>query len=56
MELSGDFSGRLALQEELKSLPFGAVWIPAASETAFPKASPWLDEIRRYETEVLSRR
>ena len=26
LELDGDFTGRLALMEEQKSLPFGAVW------------------------------
>lgn len=26
LELAGDYTGRLALMEELKSLPFGAVW------------------------------
>ena len=25
-EIEGDFSSRLALQEELKSMPFSAVW------------------------------
>ena len=26
MEVDGDYTGRLALLEELKGLPFGAVW------------------------------
>jgi len=26
LEVSGDFTSRLALLEELKGLPFGAVW------------------------------
>ena len=56
MELSGDFSGRLALQEELKSLPFGAVWDTCCERNGVPQGIAWLDEIRRYETEVLSRR
>jgi L-rhamnose isomerase len=26
METAGDYTGRLAMIEELKTLPFGAVW------------------------------
>ena len=56
MELSGDFTGRLALHEELESLPFGAVWDAWCERGGVPEGMAWLDEIRRYETEVLSRR
>ncbi len=56
MESSGDFTGRLALQEELRSLPFGAVWDACCERSGVPQGIAWLDEIRRYEAEVLSRR
>lgn len=56
MELSGDFTGRLALQEELKSLPFGIVWDAYCERSGVPEGIAWLDDIRRYESEVLSRR
>lgn len=56
MELSGDFTGRLALLEECKSLPFGAIWDTWCARSGVPQGMAWLDEIRRYENEVLSRR
>ncbi len=56
MELSGDFTARLVLQEELKSMPFGAVWDTYCERSGVPVGLAWLEEIRRYESEVLSRR
>ena len=56
MELSGDFTGRLALQEELKSMPFGSVWDSYCERRGVPQGLTWLDEIRLYESEVLSQR
>jgi L-rhamnose isomerase len=56
LELSGDFTGRLALQEELKSMPFGTVWDSYCERRGVPQGLTWLDEIRLYESEVLSQR
>lgn len=55
-EDSGDYTTRLALIEEAKSLPFGPVWDHYCLESSVPVGSDWLDEIRRYEREVLSAR
>jgi L-rhamnose isomerase len=55
-ELEGDFTSRLALQEELKSLPFGAVWEYYCLESNVPVASQWLTRVQQYEKEVLSLR
>ena len=55
-ELAGDFTTRLALQEEAKSLPFGAVWDYYCESKGVPVGEAWLAEVKRYETEVLSKR
>lgn len=55
-ELAGDFTTRLALQEEAKTLPFGAVWDYYCESQGVPVGEAWLAEVKRYETEVLSKR
>ena len=56
MELAGDFSGRLALLEELLTMPFGAVWDQYCLSQGVPEESAWLVEVRQYEREVLGQR
>ena len=56
LELAGDLTGRLALQEEACSLPMGAVWDYFCLKQAVPVGGAWLDDVRQYEREVLSRR
>ena len=56
MELAGDFTSRLAMLEELKTLPFGAVWDYYCTKSSVPAASAWIEKIKEYETEVLSLR
>jgi L-rhamnose isomerase len=55
-ELEGDHTTRLALQEESKSLPFGAVWDFYCDSKSVPVADRWLTAIKKYEKEVLSLR
>ena len=55
-ENAGDYTGRLALLEELKSLPFGAVWDYHCAQQAVPVGLSFMDEIRRYESRVLAAR
>lgn len=55
-EAASDYTGRLALLEESKTLPFGAVWDFYCLSHDLPIGSAWLDEVRRYEQQVLSRR
>jgi L-rhamnose isomerase len=55
-ERDGDFTSRLALLEELKTLPFGAVWDHYCLTSEVPVGAAWLDEVRTYEREVLSLR
>jgi L-rhamnose isomerase len=56
MEMSGDFTSRLATLEELKTLPFGAVWDYYCTKMEVPPAQAWLDEVKAYEKDVLSKR
>jgi len=56
MESSGDYTCRLAMLEELKTLPFGAVWNHYCMKTDVPVAEDWLDEVKAYERDVLSKR
>jgi len=56
LEVSGDYTGRLALQEAIKALPFGAVWDYYCLQQSVPVGYQIMDEIRTYEAEVQSRR
>ena len=55
-ESAGDYTTRLALQEEIKSLPLGAVWDFYCESQGVPVGDAWLAEVKRYEREVLSNR
>ena len=55
-ENAGDFTTRLALQEEIKTLPFGAVWDFYCESRGVPVGEAWLTEVKRYEKNVLRRR
>jgi len=55
-EAAGDYTSRLALQEEIKTLPFGAVWDAYCESTNVPRGQAWIDEIKKYEKDVLARR
>lgn len=55
-EQEGDYTARLALQEEARSLPFGAVWDRHCQVQGVPVGGSWLDEVRCYERDVTSRR
>ncbi|MHB8901600.1 MAG: L-rhamnose isomerase [Thermoguttaceae bacterium] len=56
LERSADYTGRLALFEELKTLPFGAVWDQYCLQQDVPVGGAWLEEVRTYEREVTSHR
>ena len=55
-EKEGDFSSRLALQEELKSMPFGAVWDAYCTRLGVPVGMDFMDEIKGYEKRELAAR
>ncbi len=55
-ELEMDYTRRLALLEELKTMPWTAVWDAYCERQGAPVGMAWFDEVRRYENEVLSKR
>jgi L-rhamnose isomerase len=56
LEAREDYTARLALQEEFKSLPWGAVWDHYCVRAGVPSRDAWLADIRQYEQDVLSAR
>ncbi|WP_099224705.1 L-rhamnose isomerase [Listeria costaricensis] len=56
IELDGDFTTRLALTEELKDYPFGAIWDYYCAKNDVPVRAAWLKEVEQYEKEVLTKR
>ena len=55
-ENAGDYAGRLALQEETKSLPSGAVWDYYCEKMNVPPAFAWWRDLKAYEEEVTGKR
>lgn len=56
LERAGDYTARLALLEELKGLPFGAVWDAHCRRQGVPVGFGFIDQIRAYERSVLAAR
>ncbi len=56
LEAEGDLTARLALLEELKSLPWGVVWDHYCRTQGVPAGAGWLAEVKAYERDVLSKR
>jgi L-rhamnose isomerase len=55
-EAEGDFTSRLALMEDAKLLPAGAVWDYYCARQDVPAGEAWLAEIKNYERTVLAKR
>ncbi len=47
---------RLALMEQTKAMPWGAVWDMLCVRAGTPPAVDWLDDVARYEEKVLPKR
>jgi L-rhamnose isomerase len=56
LEVFGDYTARLALLEELKGLPFGAVWDSFCLQQGVPVGISFMDEVQVYEKQELSKR
>lgn len=54
MDAAGNGAGKLALLEEQKTMPLGAVWDYYCQRQSVPLESEWPGEVRRYEAEVLN--
>jgi L-rhamnose isomerase len=55
-ERAGDYTARLAWQEEAKSLPSGAVWDYYCAREETPVGAAWLADVKHYEKSVQLRR
>ncbi len=55
-EAAGDYTARLALLEEQKSLPWQAVWEAWCLRHDVPADASWLSSVRDYEKQILSQR
>jgi len=55
-EQTQDYTSRLAILEECKSMPIGPVWDCFCETENVPAGDTWLNEVKTYEGRVLSRR
>lgn len=56
LQEKGDYTKRLALLEELKTYPFGAIWDYYCDQMNVPIKEEWLSEVDEYEAQVLLKR
>lgn len=56
LEQEGDYTSRLALLEEQKSLPWQAVWDMYCERNNVPQGNQWLATVKHYEKHELSKR
>lgn len=55
-ERDGDYTARLAMQEDAKLLPFGAVWNHLCEVSGVPADGKWLADVKRYEAAEFPKR
>lgn len=55
-ESAGDHTSRLALLEEIKQLPWGAVWDYYCLKQGTPAGAAWIGAVKDYERDVLAAR
>lgn len=56
LEAEGRMGARLAMMDDMKTMPFGAVWDYACEQAGVPVDGAWIDIVEAYEREVLSTR
>ncbi len=56
METRGNLAGKLAMLEEMKGMPFGAVWDMHCLRCGVPVGADWLTAMHDYEKTVLLKR
>ncbi|MCP1093534.1 L-rhamnose isomerase [Peribacillus castrilensis] len=56
LQEKGDFTERLALMEEFKTYPFGAIWDYYCEKMNVPVKERWLTQVKEYEHDVLAKR
>jgi len=55
-EVEGDYTSRLALQEEAKQLPYSSIWDYYCLTKGSPVGQDWLSKVKDYERSTLSKR
>lgn len=55
-ELAGDYTARLALTDEFKNLPYNAVWEYILLKQNIATGMQYLNKIKQYEKDILSKR
>ena len=55
-EASGDNTSRLAMSQEYKTAPIGLVWDYYCAKKGAGVGLEWLDEVKKYEAETMSKR
>ena len=53
---SGNLTKMFIMQEEIKTLPMGDVWVEFCERNNVCGCSCWFDEVLKYEEDVLSKR
>ena len=53
---TAQFTEKMMLMEEAKTLPFGDIWAHYCEAQGVPSDESWFEEVRKYEKEVLSKR
>jgi len=56
LEREGDNAARLALMDEMKTMPFGAVWDRLCRKSSTPLDGEWMSDVHAYEDKVLRKR
>jgi L-rhamnose isomerase len=56
LENTGDYTSRLAMMEDFKLLPIGAVWDHYCEQQNVPPGHHWLKEVKTYEKSTLANR
>jgi len=56
LESSGKLANKLALMEEIKTLPFGEVWSELCEQGMAPDDRKWIGQVDAYEASVLAKR
>jgi len=56
LEAQGRGAQKLALMDEMKTMPFGAVWDRLCDSSGMPAGAAWIADVQRYERDVLAKR
>ena len=56
MQDAGQFSKLMAVQEEMKTMPFGEIWDEYCRNCGKPADGEWFPQIEEYEKKVLVNR